>query len=754
MRRLAHVALSVLLGAGLLAAAPPSIAAPAAPAEPQAETAAGFHALTPVRVLDTRSGAPVGPQQSIPLDLSTKVPATATAVVLNVTGTQPNANTFVTVYPAGAPRPVASNLNLVAGETRPNLVTVALGTGRQLSLFNNSGTVHLLADLAGYYAPDAAGKFTALSPQRLMDSRHALPFAAGESRTLDLSYSVPSSATAVVLTLTGTAATQNTYVTAWPTGKTRPVVSNLNLTPGATAPNLVTVELGADRKVDLFNNTGNTHLIADLAGFYTADYGALFTAITPKRVLDTRNGTGGITGPLNAGGQQELVLGATLPWSTTGVVLNLTGTEPTQNTFITAWPRLDPRPGTSNLNLAPGQTSPSLAAVAVGTLASVSLYNNSGTVHLIADMAGYFSLPPVSCGSKCVYAWGSNQYGQLGTGAYTPASASPNPVYGLSGVKAVAGGSAGYALLEDGTVWAWGPNFTGELGNGWSGGKSIVPVPVIGLTEVTKIDKTIALRSDGTVWTWDNIAHSVPTPKAGLTDIIDVAAAFGTGYALRADGTVWSWGSNSFGSLGNGSTEYSVTPVQVSGLTDVKQIAGGRHAGYAIKQDGTLWSWGDNRQGQLGHGTVGGDGCYTYPSTGEHCISAVPAQVVGLAGVTAIAADSAHGFAVLGDGTGWSWGNNYQGGLGTGSDCECRTGTPAKISGLSNAKSVAAAENGGYALDGEGRVWAWGDNSQGQLGTTDVANPGSYSKIALRLRDPIGVTAIAATYRGALALVP
>jgi alpha-tubulin suppressor-like RCC1 family protein len=762
MRRVGSFALVIGLAISVLTVAP----ANGAPPSPVTSAAPGaFTAVPPARVLDTRSGAgPVGPARSVTLDLSARVPASTTAVVLNVTGTAPTAATFVTVYPAGAGRPDASNLNLVAGETRPNLVTVAVGTDRKVVLYNNIGSVHLIADLAGYYATDpaaATGRFSALMPDGVLDTRKPFgsrppgPVGDGGVETLDLSDLVPDSATAVTLTLTGTGATTGTFVTAWPTGTPRPTVSNLNLTAGATATNQVVVALGADRKVSLYNENGRTHLIVDAGGFYTPDYGALFTPVTPKRVLDTRNGAG----PISRGGQITLGLTSTVPPNTTGVVLNLTGTQGTANTFITAWPPPEIRPIASHLNLARGRTAASLATVGVGTGASVSFYNEEGTTHLIADLAGYFSVPPVACAGNCVLAWGSNDSGALGTGGYDPSSVAPALVYGLSDVTAISGGAhTSYALKADGTVWAWGDNVTGRLGNGWRGSKSVVPVPVAGLDDVIAIDGSIAVKSDGTVWDWGQIGWSLePARVPELTDVIAVAAGANVAYALKSDGTVWAWGSNQLGALGNGVWEgyYTREPVQVSGLTGVRQIADAAYGGLALKSDGTLWSWGDNRRGRLGHGTVAENTCYIHPPTEPNCFAGVPAQVLGLTGVTAIDADGTHGFAVLGDGTAWAWGSNYHGGLGNGVDCDtCATGTPVRIAGLTTAKAIAANWDGGYVLDAGGRVWAWGDNERAALGDVETTPPGPYSTVPLRLREPTGVTAITGALDSGFALVP
>src|SRR6266498_2773414 len=113
-----------------------------------------FVPVAPVRVLDTRvgTGGPAAPVTGgIQLDLSARVPTLATAVVLNLTGTEPTAATYVRVSPTNENVPEISNLNLVPGETRANLVTVALPEDRKIFLFNNAGSVHLIADLAGYY---------------------------------------------------------------------------------------------------------------------------------------------------------------------------------------------------------------------------------------------------------------------------------------------------------------------------------------------------------------------------------------------------------------------------------------------------------------------------------------------------------------------------------------------------------------------------------------------------------------------------
>ena len=359
-----------------------------------ATKAGGYTATSPVRVLDTRDGnGPLGPGGVVTVDLSGQLPAGATSAVLNVTGSA-TSSTVVTVWPTGRPRPLSSNLNLAAGDVRSNLVTVQVGADRKVSLYNNTGSTHLVADLAGYYATNATGLFNARSPERVLDTRSGSAVGPGGTITLTMPASVPSTATAVTLNLTGVGATTGTYVVAWPTGQTRPNASNLNLANGNPTPNLVTVKLGTNRSVDLYNNTGSVHLVADLAGYYAPDTGAKFVALPPTRLLDTRNG--GVSWlPVPGGGQAiALSMADTLPTNATGVVLNVTGVAPTTDTFVAVYPKTattPSRPVASNLNLVAGQIVPNLVTVGVGSANDVWLFNNAGTINLVADLAGYFA---------------------------------------------------------------------------------------------------------------------------------------------------------------------------------------------------------------------------------------------------------------------------------------------------------------------------------------------------------------------------
>ncbi len=305
----------------------------------------------------------------------------------------------------------------------------------------------------------------------------------------------------------------------------------------------------------------------------------------------------------------------------------------------------------------------------------------SGITDVIAiESAGYIMAIGQTIALKndgTVWAWGSNGYGQLGDGTIDD-SATPVQVCAsgetapcanfLANIAAIAsGGDHTVALKNDGTVWAWGRNQYGQLGvtttetcGYYSTSCSSTPLQVSGLTDVTAIaagrDRTIALKTNGTVWVWgrnsvDQLGdETTPVQVSGLMDVVAIAAGGDHTIVLKSNGTLWAWGKNNLGQLGDGTTIDRTTPVQVPGFTDVTAVKGGGNHTIALKTDGTVWAWGWNLYGQLGDGTRND--------------SATPVQVSGLTNITGIEGGGIHTLALKSDGTVWAWGFNRYGQLG------------------------------------------------------------------------------------------
>ncbi len=413
------IALGVLGDLGWSVAAGPSSPASPSPTAPASPVATGpgsrFTPVTPRRLLDTRSGlglttaVRVGDDATIDLTVaggSTGVPTNATAVVLNVTVVGATRATDVRVYPTPTDGtvPEVSNINLAARQTRAGVVTVPVGANGQVRLRNEDGAVSLLADLAGYYSPDGATAFHPQAPVRLLDTRTQSTKKLGPGGSLDLlvagTAGVPASAAAVVLNVTGVAPTASTDLAVSPTspGSGPPETSNVNLVPGPPVPNLVVVKVGDGGKIRLRNSSGTTAVLVDLSGWYdaTAPGGQLFRPVVPVRLFDTRQETDPARRRLGAGGRgvyRTTTGPAAVPSSATAVLLNVTGVAASVATDVRVYPFSSSNafPEVSNLNLGAGRTVANAAVVRLGTDGDVLFRNQSGSVALIGDLAGYFA---------------------------------------------------------------------------------------------------------------------------------------------------------------------------------------------------------------------------------------------------------------------------------------------------------------------------------------------------------------------------
>ncbi|WP_441245725.1 S53 family peptidase [Kitasatospora sp. McL0602] len=237
--------------------------------------------LAPTRLLDTRDHSgrgTVAGRSAVSLQIAGKggVPASgATAAVLNVTAVDTAAGGWLTAYPSGVDRPLASNLNWVPGQTVPNAVIVPIGADGRIALYNGSGgAMDIVVDIAGYFSPTASGgRFHAVNPTRQTDTRQGHG-ALANAQTLPVALEaanarVPWEATSAVLNVTVTNTTAPGYLTVWSHGAARPLASNLNWVRGTTVANQVTVPVH-NGAIDLAAfGPGTTDVVVDLFGYYS-----------------------------------------------------------------------------------------------------------------------------------------------------------------------------------------------------------------------------------------------------------------------------------------------------------------------------------------------------------------------------------------------------------------------------------------------------------------------------------------------------
>ncbi|MFN8489085.1 MAG: cohesin domain-containing protein [Caldilineaceae bacterium] len=344
-------------------------------------------------------------------------------------------------------------------------------------------------------------------------------------------------------------------------------------------------------------------------------------------------------------------------------------------------------------------------------------------------------------GIKC---WGANDNGQLGDGTDSSSHATPGDVTGLTtGGQTVSGGYAHTcALVTGGGVKCWGDNSRGQLGDGTRSNR-VMSGDVTGLTTgvqafalganhacvvITGGVKCWGGNDNGQLGDGTTNLHMTPVNVSGLTSGVQtVAAGDDHTCALTTAGGVRCWGANYAGQLGDGTTNYHVTPVNVTGLTGGVQaiIAGASHT-CALTTAGGVKCWGYNNEGELGNGATAN--------------RTTPGDVTGLlSGVKAIAGGAYHTCAVLTTGGVKCWGDNDNGQLGD--NTYDNRPTPVNVTGLTTGQAIAGGRYHTCALTTGGGIKCWGVNWVGQLGdgTTDGrAIPGDVTGLTS------GVKAIAA----------
>lgn len=365
---------------------------------------ASYVGIVPQRIFDSRNAIGtdrrrrLGPGERVTIAVAGvgAIPASGVvSVAVNITSTDATSDSYITAWPSDRPQPETSNLNPRPGRTVPNFALVTVAPNGTISLFNERGSGHVLVDAVGYCTATGGAGFVPLAPTRIMDTRSGVGTPVGRlgpGRVIDLAVAgvagVPSGGAEVaVLNITATAADEESFVTVWPTGAAMPDASTLNMSRGRTVPNLVFARLGDGGRVSLFNSRGSTHLIADVIGCFSGGSTVNFVSVEPTRILDTRRNQG-VVGPVTTRPFSMAVPG--LPAGTTALMLNVTATAPTDESYATVWASGRAQPGTSNLNYARGDTVANAVIVEIGPDGRIQFANAFGSVQLIADLVGYF----------------------------------------------------------------------------------------------------------------------------------------------------------------------------------------------------------------------------------------------------------------------------------------------------------------------------------------------------------------------------
>jgi hypothetical protein len=397
---------------------PPS--GPSASATPQVVIGGTYHALAPTRVLDTRDGTgglsgPFSSHVARTFQVTggtSGVPTGATAVTGNLTVTQQMNLGYLSIGPNAQNNPTSSTLNFPVNDDRANAVTVALGGTGMLSVTyaapTSGPTAQVIFDVTGYFTPDMSGAtYHALTPARILDTRDGTgglsgKFSSHVARTFQVTGGVvPPNAIAVTGNLTVTQQTSLGYLSIGPVAQNNPTSSTLNFPLNDDRANGVTAALDGSGRLSITYAApvlGPTaHVIFDVTGYFTADAtGAKYVPLTPGRILDSRDGTGGLSGPFSSHVARtfEVIGHGGVPSRATAVTGNLTVTQQNNLGFLFIGPVAMNNPTTSTLNFPLNDDRANAVTVALsgtGTLSVTYAAPTPGpTAQVIFDVTGYF----------------------------------------------------------------------------------------------------------------------------------------------------------------------------------------------------------------------------------------------------------------------------------------------------------------------------------------------------------------------------
>jgi Arylsulfotransferase (ASST) len=364
-----------------------------------------FHGIAPVRIVDSRFGigdvARLTPGCAAAIDVgaSGAVPAEARAVSVNVTSSDSQRPGFLVVFPCGTPVPPTSNVNTQVDAAVPNLVIVSLPESRRICVVADHVT-DVIVDVTGWFGSGgggfvAGGGAVGASSVRVLDTRTNPRPDTATGRwpaATELALQVGPIGTSpkwesVSANITVTDPVGACYVVAYPCGQPVPATSTVNVPIGGTRANQALVALDTSGRLCLWSSVG-AHLIVDIVGRFVRGDGSPLAVSAARRVVDSRNGTGGWTSTFRTGLIRPLDPAGGEPATADVALLNVVATGATEAGYLTFYRCGSPVPATSSLNFAPGQDVTNLVTVDANTCVT-----GTGVTHVVIDRLGWFGRP-------------------------------------------------------------------------------------------------------------------------------------------------------------------------------------------------------------------------------------------------------------------------------------------------------------------------------------------------------------------------